>query len=146
MSLIQQIKKDQLRARKNKNTTESTILTTLIGESEAIGKNNGNRESTDNEVVVVIKKFIKNNLELINLVKPESDRCKAAICENKLLTNYIPTQLVEAELRTIIQKRISTLSDISPKLMGKTMTWLKENYTDQYDGKLASKVVKDLLS
>lgn len=146
MSLIQQIKKDQLTARKAKQSYQAIRLTTLIGEAEMIGKNAGNRETTDDEVVVVIKKFIKNNLELINVVDPTSDGFADAIKENELLSAYLPTQMSEDEIKTAVQKRIITLDELSPKLMGKIMAWLKENYAGQYDGKLASKVVKELLN
>jgi hypothetical protein len=59
MSLIQTIKADQVQARKARSASAS-ILTTLIGEAEMIGKNAGDRESTDEEVIAIIKKFIKN--------------------------------------------------------------------------------------
>lgn len=146
MLLIQQIKKDQLTARKNKKTAESTILTTLLGEAGMIGKNNGNRESTDNEVIAVVKKFIKNNTELMKLTSDESSAYLTARDENVFLSKYVPTQLAEEELRSLVQKRLCNLDEISPKLMGKIMSWLKENHDGQYDGQLASKVVKELLN
>lgn len=146
MLLIQQIKKDQLTARKNKQSVESTILTTLLGEACAVGKNNGNRESTDAEVVAVVKKFIKNNTDLMKLVDSESSVYFVARDENMFLSQYVPTQLAEDELRSLVQKRIITLDEITPRLMGKIMAWLKENHDGQYDGKLASKVVRELLN
>lgn len=42
--LIVKIKHDQLVARKNRDQIESTLLTTLIGEADMVGKNNGNRD------------------------------------------------------------------------------------------------------
>jgi len=146
MSLIKDIKSDQLYSRKNKQASNATLLTTLIGEAEMIGKNNGNRETTDAEVVAVIKKFIKNNQELMSVVNPESSGFNDAKIENDILTNYLPTQLTETELRSVVQKRIATLENISPKIMGKIMAWLKETYNGQYDGRMASTIVKELLS
>lgn len=146
MSLLQQIKKDQLQARKDKQAAEATLLTTLIGEAAMIGKNDGNRESTDDEVITVVKKFIKNNKELMNIVKPETDGYADAKAENEFLTQYIPSQMTEEELRVAVQSRICTLDEISPKLMGSIMKWLKDNYVGHYDGNLASKVVKELLN
>jgi len=146
MSLFLQIKKDQLHARKNNKTVEATLLTTLIGEAAMIGKNDGNRESTDEEVIAVVKKFIKNNKELMDIVNPESNGYTDAKFENEFLTQYIPLQMTEEELRETVQLRIRTLDEITPKLMGTVMKWLKDNYVGQYDGALASKVVKELLS
>ena len=146
MSLLLQIKKDQLQARKNNQTAEATLLTTLIGEASMIGKNDGNRDSTDEEVISVIKKFVKNNNELMNYANKESSAYALAKDENEFLSQYLPSQMTEEEIRTAVQQRIHSLDEISPKLMGKIMGWLKENYGGQYDGALASKVVKELLS
>lgn len=59
MTLIQQIKDKQIAARKSGDSLAS-LYTTLLGEASIIGKNAGNRETTDVEVVAVVKKFIKN--------------------------------------------------------------------------------------
>ena len=146
MSLLAKIKQDQLQARKNKNAAEATLLTTLIGEAAMIGKNDGNRETTDVEVVTVIKKFIKNNTELMNVANVPEMGYDYAKKENDFLAQYLPSQMTEEELQTTIQTYISTLEEVSPKLMGSVMKWLKDNYAGQYDGGLASKVVKGLLS
>lgn len=145
MSLIQEIKQNQLIARKAKQISEARLLTTLLGEAAMVGKTAGNRESTDDEVVAVIKKFIKNNNEVMVVSESKSETYMNAIIETDILTQYLPTQMTEEELRLVIQKRIATLEEISPKLMGKVMGWLKQNHNGQYDGKMASNIVKDLL-
>ena len=60
MSLIQDIKSASLVARKARETKKAESLITLYSEASMIGKNDGNRESTDAETIAVIKKFIKN--------------------------------------------------------------------------------------
>jgi hypothetical protein len=54
---LTKIKKDSLLARKAKNKFESGILITLIGEIEAVGKNNGNRKTKEEETLKIIKKI-----------------------------------------------------------------------------------------
>ena len=49
--LINQIKSDALEARKARQTNTATLLTTLYSEASMVGKNDGNRESTDAEVL-----------------------------------------------------------------------------------------------
>ena len=66
--LIEKIKHDQLVARKNRSTVESTLLTTLIGEADMVGKNNGNRDPFDEEVISVVKKFLKGVNETIDIL------------------------------------------------------------------------------
>jgi len=52
MSKLQDIKTAQLNARKNKVASVASLLTTVIGEAEMVGKN-ANREVTEAEVIKV---------------------------------------------------------------------------------------------
>jgi len=146
MSLLQQIKKDQIHARKEE-PWNAPLLTTLLSEAAMVGKNDGNRESTDEEVIAIVKKFIKGSEELMNAVKdPECIPYQTAREEIKILSQYLPVQMTEEEIREAVQLCIATLDELSPQLMGKIMGWLKEKYEGRYDGKLASKIVKELLN
>lgn len=149
MTILDSIKKVQLQARKDKNSADASTLTTLIGESEMIGKNDGNRVSTDAEVVAVIKKFIKNIDETVAIVSKDStkeDKVKALVQEKTLLTTFLPKQLSEDEIRTILGGFVNALGDKNPKMMGKVLGSLKEQFTGQYDGALASRIAKELLA
>lgn len=148
-TLINTIKQNQLQARKNKDATAASLLTTLIGESEMVGKNDGNRESTDAEVTAVIKKFVKNIDETISALSknPEgnADRIATATKEKDILMAYLPKQLDEAQLRAEMQKIITELSLSSPKGMGVLMKELKNKFPGAYDGNTASKIAKEVL-
>lgn len=145
MSLLPMIRRDQIQARKNRDTS-ATLLTTLLSEAGIVGKNDGGRESTDAEVVAVVKKFIKNNNEMMSLVNKESYAFLTAKIENALLEQYLPSQLSEDELNSLIQHQIDELIDVNPRAMGSIMKFLKENYTNQYDGGLASKLIREALN
>ena len=148
MTILDSVKKAQLQARKDKRSDEAASLTTLIGEAEMIGKNDGNRVSTDAEVVAVIKKFVKNIDETLNVVSKDStktDRVEVLTKEKTLLSTFLPQQLSEDQLRTILSGFVSALPEKNPKAMGKVLASLKESFAGQYDGALASKVTKELL-
>ena len=149
MTILDSVKKAQLQARKDKRAEDAATLTTLIGEAEMIGKNDGNRVSTDAEVVAVIKKFVKNIDETLNVVSKDStkvDRVEALGKEKALLSNFLPKQLSEDELRTILADFVAALPEKNPKAMGKVLGSLKEAFAGQYDGALASRVTKELLA
>ena len=92
MSLIEKIKSDHLAYRKLRDTTATTFLSTLIGEAEMIGKSGGNREVTNQEVIALVKKFIKNINETTAAIgQPEKNLilsftmncfCQNDICHN----------------------------------------------------------------
>lgn len=148
MKLIEKIKAEQLAARKAKNSTRAQVLTTLIGEADMIGKNADNRTPTDEEVVAILKKFIKNLDEVIRIAGDyrDSDRLDSAVGEKDILSEFLPQQLTEKELRGIIQTLVDSLENKSPKDMGKVLGSLKQTYAGMYDGALASKITKELLS
>ena len=145
MSLLQQVKTTQLQARKNRDTASAAILTTLIGEAEAIGKNEGNRTTTDLEVVAMVKKFIKNLDEVVSLTSPESIAHQNALDEKKLLTQFLPKQLSQDELSQVLVDLTTELNAHAPKDMGRIMKLLKERFDGQYDGGLASTLIKGIL-
>jgi len=142
MSLLQKIKDDQLVARKEKRVADTALLTTLIGEASMVGKDDGNRESTDAEVMAVIRKFIKNLDEVISITNTESIAYGKAMDEKKFLLSYLPKQLTEYDLTSIVNEHISMTTNTN---VGSVMKFLKEFYGGKYDGKLASQVVKKCL-
>jgi len=141
MSLINQIKADQLQARKDRLGAKASTLTTLLGEAEAIGKNDGNRETTDAEVVAIIKKFIKNIDQCIDAGVSEGSRFFLDV-EKDLLSAYLPKELTEQELRDFIEGLIA-FDNLSN--MGQIMGALKAS-GESYDGRLASEIIKKELS
>jgi uncharacterized protein YqeY len=134
MSLMEDIKVRQLTARKAA-APEASLYTTLLGEAGAIGKNAGNRETTDQEVVAVVKKFIKNLDETINALTSRNQDAGSFLNERSVLEQFLPKQMGEEDLVNIAQAL--------PNLPA-FMKHLKENYAGQYDGKLASTVAKSI--
>lgn len=147
MSLIQQIKTAQLNARKQRKTVVASTLTTLIGEAEMVGKNDGNRDVTDQEVIATIKKFIKNLDETIRVAGDyrDGDAVDRAWTEKEALEQFLPNQLSEDELRAAMQSLITQNGLSGPKAMGVLMKELKAGYEGLYDGAVASKLAKELL-
>jgi len=141
--LINQIKSDALIARKARQTDTATLLTTLYSEASMIGKNAGNRESTDAEVLQVIEKFVKNANEIQNILLKKNKDVSHIENEILVLSRYLPQKMSYEELGHVIRGIIKGLTeDKSPKLMGEVMGMLKILHGGQYDGKLASEIVK----
>ena len=67
--ILEKIKNASLAARKAKEALAATLLTTLYSEAVNVGKNNGNRDTTDAEAVAVVKKFLKGVDETISYLE-----------------------------------------------------------------------------
>lgn len=143
MALIDDIRAAQLQARKNKNTIKSTVLTTLIGEADAVGKKS-NRAPNDKEVIETLKKFIKNINETLAVCDALSADVYAE--EKKILAAFLPTQLTEDELRSAIKTIVDGLPEKNAKAMGAVQQQLKAQFEGLYDGKTASTITKELLA
>jgi len=141
MTLLEQIKKDQITARKAKNGLAGTLLTTLIGEAEMIGKNAG-RAVTDDEVKAVIKKFVKGMDETLGFLGDSNAEATETVnAEKAILKPYLPEQMSEKELADAIELIID---DVGLNL-GKVMGALKAKYLGKYDGTLASNIAKAII-
>lgn len=145
--LLNTLKGDIKTARKGRSKRLS-ILTTLYAEASAVGKKKGNRESTDDEVTQTIKIFINNiniTLKALEVNSPQSIQLNE---EKEVLEFYLPKQLTEEELTTIINSiielnKLSTLP--TNRVKGIVMRELKANYPNQYNGKIASEIVNKVI-
>jgi uncharacterized protein len=137
MSLLQTIKEDALKARKNRAAVEASLLTTLGSEAAMVGKNKGNRDSTDDEVQAVVRKFIKNNGDTLKLLTDADVRAQYEV-ERTILQRYVPAELSAAEIRS----EITSLGEVGPKDMGRVMGVLNA----KYPGRVNGLVVKEVLA
>lgn len=133
--LIDTIKSDLLLARKMGISTEKNLLTTLVGDAERIGKDKGNRLPTDDEVLAVVKKFLKGIEENIKLKDLPIFHEEANI-----LKRYMPVMLSDASLKQIILDFSAT-----EKNKGKIMGRLATSYKNMYDGKKAAEYIDEIL-
>ena len=144
MSLLQEIKSDQVACRKAGDTRKAATLTVLYSEAAMVGKTKGNRESTDEEVIKIAKSFIKHIDETLRVCPsgtPEETR-EMFEAEKKLIERYLPKQLTEGELKTIISVMVIENGYDMPKDMGKVMKSLAAEYPGKYDGKNASTIAR----
>lgn len=141
--ILEKIKKQQLQARKEKSPIVGA-LTALMSEVAIVGKNNGNRETTDEEAVKVIKKFIKGINETIDLIK-DPEKLKLLEMELEIYNSFLPQIMNELETRTAVEKIINALPEKSPKAMGQVMGTISKEYGSLIDRGLASQIVKEML-
>ncbi len=143
--MINDLKKMMMKAKLERDTLKGNLLSTLIAEAVMVGKNDGNRETTEAETLNVIKKFLKNVNENIKLLDEIGKDKSDALREKEILESLLPKQLSEEELYAKIVEIIATLPDKSPRQMGVVMAALKKDFDGQYDGKAASSLVKKAL-
>ena len=158
ISLQKLIKRDQTQARKAQDKILAGTLGTLFTEIQKVGKDAGNRETTDKEAQLVIAKFLKDLRTTFKLYtgmelnefkyvtgKDQDQKMQKAILmysEAKIYESYLPTPLTQDEIKIQINNLIAKdKGDI-----GSIMNHFKEKYFGLYDGKEVSKLARELQS
>ena len=150
MSLLEQIKSDQLNARKTRDTVAASLLTTLIGEAtseteaeykervaaEAAGKPGAH---PDHKVIKTVEKFLKGAKQNKELLAGVGNVAETVEREIAILSGYLPTQLSVEQLKAEIDKFRAENAGAN---VGAIMAHLKANFAGLYDGKMASELAK----
>jgi len=131
MTLIEKISKDFTDAYKSKDMEKKNFLGVIKTE---ITKESKTPE--DSYIVGKLKSMIKN-AEATNSLSEY---------ELSVINEYLPTQMSEDVLRDTIKLFIEDYSLSTMKDMGKVMSYMKNNFDGEYDGKLVSTITKELLS
>lgn len=134
--MYQKIKQDSLQARKSGDKAAASLLVTLMSEIQAQGKTEDERQNPSDEVSTsVIKKFIKN---------AQVTGTDAAQAEIAVLETYLPQQLTEDEIKTIIKGLKGNPGEdlIMEPTLGNIMNYFKNMYPGQFDGSLVSKLAR----
>ena len=130
MSLIEKISDDFMAAYKAKNMERKNFLGVI--KSEVCKET---KTPKDSYVISKLKSMVKNAEDTDSLSEYELE----------IINEYLPTQLDEDKLSTIIKGIIQNNNISSPKEIGKVMGFLKSEFDGQYDGKLAAKITKEIL-
>lgn len=139
MSIYETLRQDSLLARKTSDKFTAGLLVTLMSEIQATGKTTEERDKPSDEVAIsVIKKFVKNAQLTAEANKNSRAGEYAALREIEILETYLPKQLTEDEIKSIID---SLKSDDAAD-MKTIMSFFKVHYSGQYDGALVAKYAR----
>ena len=106
------------------------------------------RGLSDEDVRSILSKMVKQRRDSIeHFEKAErTDLADKEKYEISVIEEFLPTQLSEAELTDLLDRIITDENIEGPKGIGAVMSMLKENYANQVDMALASRIVKDKLN
>lgn len=139
MSVIEKLKTESMNLRKTRNPVAPSILFAL-SEIEKVGKNNGNRDTTEDEAIKVIQKLIATIDE--NLKVTTDDGRKIAFnFEKNILSGVLPQMASDDEVRELLK---DILGDETPKNKGVAMKVIRDQYGAKVDMKRAGEIVTEL--
>lgn len=145
--IIEKITRDRIAAMKAKDIEKSSLLAIIISEIKNVGKNDGNRETTDEEAIKVIKKFVKSANETVEIGLKNNRDISKSMAELEVLNSYLPKQMTKEELTKVISSIIENSSEQpSKKMVGVIMKKLKTDFAGLYDGKEANLIVNGMIN
>ena len=147
MSLIEQLKKNQLEARKNHEKERLSLLQVVLSvlKNESIAKQ---KELSDEEVVEVLQKQVK---QLNDAMQDFARGGREDLVENNkreiaMISEYLPEQLSEDDVLKEIEKIVAEIGDVSNSDFGKVMGLAMTRLKGRADGNIVSKMVKQVLT
>jgi len=147
MKLEERIKTDILESMKSKNARKLETLRMVKAAITNIQIEKKKDLLDDSEVIAVVQKQVKQRKESVESYKT-GNRPELAAKEQEeieILEAYLPKQLSENEIAVIAKEVIKECGAQGAADSGKVMKGIMPKVQGRADGKLVSKVVKDLL-
>jgi len=126
--MMQKLFTDMIAARKGDNAVAKSLLVTLYSEAARVGKDRRNGDTTDEEVIAVVKKFAANAEETRRLLSERGQDAAVQAQELDILNGYLPQQMDRATLDAVVHSIVHDMKLEGPKAMGSVMAELKKSY------------------
>ena len=106
------------------------------------------RELSDDEVAAAIAREVKTRRESVEAFRKggREDLAAKEASEIEILAGYLPEQLSEAEIASLVEEAIAATGAAGPRDMGKVMGWLSPKTRGRADGRTVSQLVAQTLA
>ncbi len=147
MSLKEQLMDDLKVAMRDKEKLRKSVITMLRSAIKQVEVDE-RRDLDDSEIIDIIAKQIKQKTNAIEEFRNGNrlDLVEEAQEEIQILKTYLPEQLSEEEIVTLVNETILKTGATSMKDMGKVMGIVSSATKGRADGKTISEAVKRALS
>jgi len=149
MSLKKKLQKDltdAMRARDEIRSSTIRMILTSIKNEEVAGKEA--RELNDSEIITVLSREAKKRREAAEAFDQAraNDRADQERAEGVVIGEYLPKQLTEDEIKSLIAAAMAETGASTPAQMGLVMKSLQPKIAGKAEGGLVSSLVKAALA
>lgn len=151
MSLQSKINQDITEALKAKDEAKLSTLRLLSAAMKNLAIEKGlkkDAELEDADTVRVVKSQIKQLKDAMADFEKAGRDDLASQNKNEIgfLSEYLPEEMGEDELRKIVEQKIKELGEVNTKDFGKVMGVVMKEIGDRADGAMVKKLVQELLA
>ena len=145
MSLLEQVKADTTAAMKAGERESVAALRLVANELQKAHKESSGDEPDE---LAVLQRERKRRLEAAEAYRDASreDLAEAEEREAAIIEGYLPQQLSDEDLHTIVGDAVAATGASSPKEMGRVMSIVMPKVQGRADGKRVSAVVQEKLT
>ena len=118
----------------------------ILNEEVAQGKRDIGLDDAAIEQVIAKEVKKRNESAAIYDQNMREDAADQERREAEVLSRYLPEQLSEAELKTVVDAKIAELGATDVKMMGQVMAAVKQDVGNVADGATLARLVKDTLN
>lgn len=146
MSLSERLNEDMKQAMKSQDKFKLSVIRMVRAAIKNI-EIDTKRTLDDNEVLDVLNREIKQRKDSLQEFEKagRDDLAETVKAEIAVLSDYMPQQLSEEEVKAIVQQTIQETGASSKADMGKVMGALMPKVKGRADGKLVNQLVQQLL-
>ncbi len=149
MALFEQVSEDIKTAMKARDKvrleTLRNIKKVFLEAKTAPGANDTLEDAAALKILQKLAKQGKESAELFNQ-QNRPDLAEEEMAQVKVIEEYLPKQLSEAEIETAVKGIIAQTGSTSMKEMGKVMGLATKQLAGKADGKIISTIVRKLLA
>ncbi len=149
MSLRDRLMQDMKQAMKDKEAGKLKLsVIRMVRSAAKYVEIDRHKELDDNELLEVVAKEVKLRKDSLEEFRKANRPELLASLEQEIavLMEYLPEQMSEAEVRSLVTQAVAEAQASSPKDMGKVMALLMPKIKGRADGKLVNLIVRELLS
>lgn len=148
MSLELKINNDLKEAMKAKEEARLRTIRSIKAAIMTLKTSGANVQIGEDEEIKMLQKMLKQRRDSLSIFEQQG-RTELAQVEREeidIIESYLPKQLSEAEIETIVREAIATSGASSIKDMGKVMGVASKQVAGRAEGAVISGVVKRLLT
>jgi len=143
--LEKKINSDLITALKARDVLKTSVLR-IIKASIENKKITNHGEISDDELLLVIKKELKQANETLDALENNNRDTQEQIVKIAVIKSYLPKQIATSQLEEIIESVIKSTNAQGMSDMGKVIGQVMSQVKGQADGSAVSKIVKEKLS
>ena len=140
--------KSALKAQDKRRVATLRLISAAIKDRDVAGRSSGKERISDDEILQLMSKMIKQREESARLYAEggREDLATQERQEIEIIREFLPKQLSDEEVQAIAADVVAEIEAHGLRDVGRVMAVLKERYPGQMDFAKASATVKGLLT